>query len=112
MGEYLAAPALLDEPAVQQSFPSYFNTIVVSPGDGACLSWSAMRALSFCDFRPRSTSGSPGVLRVQRSCIQRQKPAPEIKKDIRGAFRQGPRNGRRAWPCGGAGPARACDGRR
>ena len=45
MGEYLAAPALLDEPAVQQSFLSYFNTIVVSPGDGACLSWSAMRAL-------------------------------------------------------------------
>ena len=43
MGEYLAAPALLDEPAVQQSFLSYFNTIVVSPGDGACLSWSAMR---------------------------------------------------------------------
>ena len=36
MGEYLAAPALLDEPAVQQSFLSYFNTIVVSPGgDGA-----------------------------------------------------------------------------
>ena len=26
MGEYLAAPALLDEPAVQQSFLSYFNT--------------------------------------------------------------------------------------
>ena len=45
MGEYLAAPALLDEPAVQQSFLSYFNTIVVSPGDGACLSWSVMRAL-------------------------------------------------------------------
>ena len=45
MGEYLAAPALLDEPAVQQSFLSYFNTIVVSPGEGACLSWSAMRAL-------------------------------------------------------------------
>ena len=44
MGEYLAAPALLDEPAVQQSFLSYFNTIVVSPGDGACLSWSVMRA--------------------------------------------------------------------
>ena len=36
MGEYLAAPALLDEPAVQQSFLSYFNTIAVSPGDGAC----------------------------------------------------------------------------
>ena len=34
MGEYLAAPALLDEPAVQQSFLCYFNTIVVSPGDG------------------------------------------------------------------------------
>ena len=46
MGEYLAAPALLDEPAVQQSFLSYFNTIVVSPGDGACLSWSVMRALA------------------------------------------------------------------
>ena len=45
MGEYLAAPALLDEPAVQQSFLSYFNTIAVSPGDGACLSWSVMRAL-------------------------------------------------------------------
>ena len=51
MGEYLAAPALLDEPAVQepavlqQSFLSYFNTIVVSLGDGACLSWSVMRAL-------------------------------------------------------------------
>ena len=32
MGEYLAAPALLDEPAVQQSFLSYryFNTIVGS----------------------------------------------------------------------------------
>ena len=30
MGEYLAAPALLDEPAVQQSFLSYFNTIAVS----------------------------------------------------------------------------------
>ena len=28
MGEYLAAPALLDEPAVQQSFLSYFNTTV------------------------------------------------------------------------------------
>ena len=42
MGEYLAAPALLDEPAVQQSFLSYFNTIVVSPGDGACLSWSSL----------------------------------------------------------------------
>ena len=25
---------------------------------------------------------------------------------------QGRKNGRRAWPCGGAGPARACDGRR
>ena len=31
MGEYLAAPALLDEPAVQQSFLSYFNTTAVSP---------------------------------------------------------------------------------
>ena len=30
---------------MQQSFLSYFNTIVVSPGDGACLSWSVMRAL-------------------------------------------------------------------
>jgi hypothetical protein len=46
MGEYLAAPALLDEPAVQQSFLSYFNTIgVVSPGDGACLSWSVTNVL-------------------------------------------------------------------
>ena len=32
MGEYLAAPALLDEPAVQQSFLSYFNTIVCVSG--------------------------------------------------------------------------------
>ena len=44
MGEYLGAPAL-GVAAVQQSFLSYFNTIVVSPEDRARLSWSAMHAL-------------------------------------------------------------------
>ena len=45
MGEYLAAPALLDEPAVQQSFLSYFNTIAVSPGDGAAYFCTLLLAL-------------------------------------------------------------------
>ena len=44
MGECLGAPALSVAP-VQQSLLSYFNTIAVSPEDGACLSWSAMHAL-------------------------------------------------------------------
>ena len=40
MGEYLAAPALLDEPAVQQSFLSYFNT-----GSASALALAAAASL-------------------------------------------------------------------
>ena len=45
MGEYLGGAPALGVAPVQQSFLSYFNTIAVSPEDGACLSWSAMHAL-------------------------------------------------------------------
>ena len=80
MGEYLAAPALLDEPAVQQSFLSYFNTIVVSPGDGACLSWSVMRALLLIDASVRARApllpcaafplGKIGLYQKRGGCLE------------------------------------------
>ena len=77
MGEYLAAPALLDEPAVQQSFLSYFNTIVVSPGDGACLSWSVMRALLLMPPCVREHLSCPAqrFLSERLDCIRKEEAA-------------------------------------
>ena len=83
MGEYLAAPALLDEPAVQQSFLSYFNTIVVSPGDGACLSWSVMRALLLmppCVRREHLSCPAQRFVSEKLDCIRKEEAALRVSR--------------------------------